>query len=109
MAHLHNEMGSYQYAIQCGRAALGLARSFSAETCWAYNVLCASYYLLGNIQDALLCYESAIEVVTWHLGETHPLLLEIHRNLADLYMGDERFQDAVACYESALSVSIKSF
>jgi tetratricopeptide (TPR) repeat protein len=65
------------------------------------------YYLLGDIEKSLTCYNHALRIIKYHLGYYHPLLINIYSQIGKLYYNDNKFTNSLEYFIKAFELSVK--
>lgn len=95
------------HSILCANAALGVSRRFHAEAARVYNVLAEAYFLRNEQLRVNECHQLALGAASFHLGPSHPLLLEVFQTLGKLHQRLEENGDALRMFEQCRSLAEK--
>ena len=101
------ETGDLDHAIAKAKEALVQIHPLSAQSVRSWCVLVRALFLKGISDEALQCFENAINALKFHWGDSHPLHTTVYCLLAGIYMDQENLAEAVILYKNALLYCFK--
>ncbi|KAF0718788.1 Aste57867_1484 [Aphanomyces stellatus] len=75
----------------------------------AYVVLMKLYDTKHDLQSVLHAYNKALDVATWHLGPSHPFVLEVLTAMVDIYVARKSWPEALTALEQSAAVVKEAF
>ena len=70
----------------------------------SYNNIGVVYRKKGDLENALLQYQRALEIRTRVFGSEHPDVAGSHLNIGAVYNSQGRYEEALVQYQQALEV-----
>lgn len=95
-----------QKSKELGEKIYGINHSYVAV---ALNNLAVYYSTLNKYEDALTCYEQAMNIRMQLFGETHYSIGEIYHNMATISYKLDRYDEAIELQENALRLFISNY
>ncbi|MDR0974592.1 MAG: tetratricopeptide repeat protein [Ruminococcus sp.] len=104
MANVYYEMGDYDKALQINNEALKIRNNDSDNPSYAKNLHNKGlvYEDKKDYQNALLCFNKAIEIQEKHLGSEHADTRASYNSLATLYYETQKYDEAISISERLL-------
>eukprot|EP00743_Colponemidia_sp_Colp-15_P012837 GILK01014728.1.p1 GENE.GILK01014728.1~~GILK01014728.1.p1 ORF type:complete len:1099 (-),score=210.29 GILK01014728.1:114-3410(-) len=107
LAHLYLAVNDLDNAILSANSALAHSRKFHCESIQAYIALMIARFKRGEYVESLVCYENALQAVSFHYGPNHPLYLDIHGQLASLYEDNRQYEKALELFDFCLTLCVR--
>lgn len=107
IAFINNELGDYDKCVVISDRAIDIAtkgRGLNKESCVAYTNKGDGHRNLGEYDEAISSYETALATQSKCLEENDLLNAEVHEKLAEAYLQSRDIEKAVSSLEQSISV-----
>jgi tetratricopeptide (TPR) repeat protein len=66
-----------------------------------------AFFMKGQFDEALKCFNHAIQVIHFHWGSNHPLIMTAQDSLGRLYLQEGKYEEAMKCYNKVVEMASK--
>jgi len=97
----------YDNSISRVKEALIQIHPLHAQSVKSWCVLMKALMGKGMTEEALQCFDNALNAIEFHWGPYHPLHSTVYTTLGSLYSEQENYEDSLMLYKNALMCCLK--